>query len=255
MAADVSGFRWPDGKRLALSITFDDARLSQVDRGVPLLNHYNLRGTFFVSPKTMMERLVAWKSALADGHEIGNHTGSHPCSGNFPFSRTNALEDYTLDALEADIVGANESIRRELGVLPRTFAYPCGQKFVGRGESLESYIPLIARHFLIGRSAFDETHNDPSFVDLAQITGIDVDEVDFETVERMIDRARADGGWLVLFGHEVGKSGRQTVREETLARLGELLGRPENDIWCDTVLSIGSHVIAERSNEATRAKT
>ncbi len=29
-------FRWPDGKRAAISLTFDDARFSQIDCGLPI---------------------------------------------------------------------------------------------------------------------------------------------------------------------------------------------------------------------------
>lgn len=244
---DTRGFKWPAGKRLALSITFDDARRSQVERGVPILNRYGVHATFFVSPAALKERVPQWQSALRDGHEIGNHTSSHPCSGNFPFSRKNALEDYTLETLEADILEANRVIRSELGIQAKTFAYPCGQKYVGRGESAQSYVPVIARHFLIGRSAFDETHNDPSYVDLAQVTGLDLDDADFAKVERMLDAGREAQAWVVLFGHDVGDGGRQTVREETLVRLGELLGRADSDIWCETVERVGSYVINNRA--------
>ena len=33
-------FSWPEGKKMALSLTFDDARLSQIDTGIPLLDKY-----------------------------------------------------------------------------------------------------------------------------------------------------------------------------------------------------------------------
>mgnify|MGYP006870685950 FL=1 len=35
---DKPAFSWPDGKQIAVSLTFDDARLSQVDVGTSLLN-------------------------------------------------------------------------------------------------------------------------------------------------------------------------------------------------------------------------
>ena len=67
-------FRWPDGKRAAVSLSFDDARLSQVDTGLPLFRKLGVRVTFFVESAHLPERLVGWKQAVADGHEIGNHT-------------------------------------------------------------------------------------------------------------------------------------------------------------------------------------
>src|SRR4030043_1269646 len=44
------GFAWPEGKQMALSLTFDDARLSQPDKGIPLLEKYGVKATFYISP-------------------------------------------------------------------------------------------------------------------------------------------------------------------------------------------------------------
>jgi peptidoglycan/xylan/chitin deacetylase (PgdA/CDA1 family) len=78
-----SDFKWPEGKKMGLSLTFDDARLSQVDKGIPLLNSYGVKATFYLSPDNMKKRLSLWKKAVTSGHDIGNHSLLHPCSGNF----------------------------------------------------------------------------------------------------------------------------------------------------------------------------
>ena len=46
-------FKWPPGKRAAISLSFDDARLSQIDNGIALLEKYGIKATFFVSPATV----------------------------------------------------------------------------------------------------------------------------------------------------------------------------------------------------------
>ena len=92
-------FSWPAGKRAAISLTFDDARFSQIDNGLPLLDEYGTKATFYVLIRPLEERLSDWKKAAANGHEIGNHTMTHPCSGNFPFARERALENYTLEKM------------------------------------------------------------------------------------------------------------------------------------------------------------
>ena len=242
MATAFTRFPWPNGRRAAVSLTFDDARLSQVDRGLGILDAHGAKATFYVSPGNMPLRLGGWRKAVANGHEIGNHTLSHPCSGNFLFARHNALEDYTLERIETEILNANAEVDRLLGVVPRTFAYPCGHSFVGRGESVRSYVPLVARHFAVGRGAFSETHNDPAFCDLAQVTGLDGDGKSFEQLKAMVDRAVADGGWLVLFGHEVGDGGNQTTRADALDALCRYCLDPASGIWLDTVAAVGTHV-------------
>jgi peptidoglycan/xylan/chitin deacetylase (PgdA/CDA1 family) len=240
-------FRWPEGKRAAISLSFDDARLSQVDRGLSILDACGVKATFYVVPDRVEQRLSGWKKAVANGHEIGNHTLSHPCTGNFPWSREKALEKYCLEDAERELDEASAAIERLLGVRPTTFAYPCGQKFVGRGLSVKSYVPLVAKRFIVGRGAFDEVANDPAFCDLAQVMGMDLDELDFERVRRLVDKAIADGRWLVLFGHEIGEPGRQTTIASTLEALCRYAQDPANGLWIDTVAAVGQYILEQRS--------
>lgn len=238
-------FRWPEGKRAAISLTFDDARLSQVDRGLPILDRHGVKATFYVTPAgNLRQRLDAWRAAVANGHEIGNHTLTHPCSGNFAFARPRALEDYTLERMEGELDGASEAIEQWLAVRPTTFAYPCGQKFVGRGETCRSYVPLVARRFLVGRGAFNEGPNAPGFCDLAQTTGMDMDDKPFDYLKALAASAAAEGAWLILFGHEVGDGGRQSTRAEALDALCRYALDPASGLWIDTVAAIGRYVDA-----------
>ena len=246
MSAETQEFRWPEGKRAALSLTFDDARASQLDKGLPILDAHRVNATFYVSVGSVERRLDAWKAALDDGHEIGNHSLSHICSGNFGFARSKALENTTLEEMEADILGGADAIERLLGVRPATFAYPCGQTFVGRGEGVRSYVPLVARHFLVGRSAFDETHNCPGFCDLAQVFGVDGDDQPLEVLKRFTDRAADDGGWLVFLGHDVGAGGRQVTHADALDALCRYAADPASGIWVDTVSAIGRYISEAR---------
>jgi peptidoglycan/xylan/chitin deacetylase (PgdA/CDA1 family) len=247
MSAGADNFRWPEGKRAAISLSFDDARLSQVDRGLPILDTYGVKATFYVVPDRVEQRLSGWKKAVANGHEIGNHTLTHPCTGNFPWSREKALEEYSLEDAERELDEANAAIERLLGVRPTTFAYPCGQKFVGRGLSVKSYVPLVAKRFVVGRGAFDEVANNPAFCDLAQVMGIDLDELDFKQVRQLVDAAVADGRWLVLFGHEVGEAGHQTTFASTIDDLCRYAQDPANGLWIDTVAAVGQYILEQRA--------
>ncbi|MDA0841785.1 MAG: polysaccharide deacetylase family protein [Planctomycetota bacterium] len=234
-------FQWPDGKKAAITVSFDDARLSQIDVGIPLLNEYDVKGTFYVSFGALEKRLEGWKAAVVAGHEIGNHTVNHPCSGNFAFARSRANEDYTLDRMESELIDANAKIEEVLGVIPTTFAYPCGQKFVGRGENVKSYVPLVAKHFDCGRGFKDESENCPEVVDLAQAMGIDFDRATFAELLPQIKRAVEQGGWLFYAGHEVGDDGRQMVQSDTLRKLCEYCGE-HSEIWLDTAAKVSAWI-------------
>jgi hypothetical protein len=240
-------FFWPDGKRAALSITFDDARLSQVDRGIPILDAHGVKASFYVTPAAVEKRLDGWRRAVANGHEIGNHTMTHPCTGNFRWSRNNALEDYTLERMREEIITANRVIQKQLGVCPTTFAYPCGQRFVGRGTRTKSYVPVVAKHFLAGRGYPDETPGDPTFCDLAQLSGFSADGASFARVRSLCETALASGGWLVLVAHEVGQTAPLTIAPRVLEALCRYAQNPRHGLWVNTVAAIAQYVAASRA--------
>jgi hypothetical protein len=114
--------------------------------------------------------------------------------------------------MRQELLAANDSIQQWLGIKPQSFAYPCGQTFVGRGTKTQSYVPVVARLFQSGRGWLDEGPNDPAFCDFAQLTGMEMDGKDFEQILPLLQQAKANGLWLVLAGHEMGDAGAQTTR-------------------------------------------
>jgi peptidoglycan-N-acetylglucosamine deacetylase len=243
----LSNFAWPEGKQMALSLTFDDARLSQADNGIPLFDKYGVKATFYISPGAMLERLEIWQQAARNGHDIGNHTLYHPCSGNFPWARNRALENYTLDKMRAELDSASSLIEELLGVQPVSFAYPCGQTFVGRGRETKSYVPLVASMFETGRGWLGEAPNDPVFCDLAQLTGMELDGKLFEEILPLIETARKNGYWLILAGHETAGEGRQTSYLSTIESILRYATDPSNGIWIDNVSSVAGWINRERA--------
>ena len=243
----TSSFQWPNGKRMALSLSFDDGRLSQVDTGLALLRNRGVRVTFFLPGNRIEKRLEGWRHAVADGHEIGNHSLTHPCTGNYEFSRHNALEDYSLSMIEKQLDSANAQISRLLGIKPETFAYPCGQKFVGRGRNTKSYVPLIAKRFLVGRGYLDEAANDPAFCDLAQTLGTPFDDMSFEQMIKPIEEAAKQGRWLIFVGHEIGERGYQVTDTKALEALCDYANDPANSVWLGTVREIGTYIQEHRA--------
>jgi peptidoglycan/xylan/chitin deacetylase (PgdA/CDA1 family) len=229
--------------------TFDDGRPSQVDRGLPIMDARGVKGTFYIGPRSLAARQEGWRNAVAHGHEIGNHTMTHPCSGNFAFARANALEDFTLERMEEELTRCNDLIHQALGVRPKTFAYPCAQKFVGRGKMVKSYVPLVARHFVVGRGAHDESHNHPLYCDFAQVYAMGADGFEFPQIKALAQNAIGEGGWLILHGHEVGEGGRQTMLARALDELFQYVVDPATGLWADTVAAIGSYIKAARKKQ------
>lgn len=239
---------YPGGKRAALSLTFDDARLSQVDTGLPILEHFHLKGTFYVILRNVELRLEAWAAAVTAGHEIGNHTLNHPCSGNYPFARAKALEDYTLHRMAEELDETSRRLRELLGVEPRSFAYPCGQDFVGRGAGRASYVPLVAERFLVGRSYLSGPYNLPGVFDPAAAASEGMDNRSWEAIRNCIDAAIEAGGWLILTGHEVAESGDLAVDPAVFRQICAYAREREDELYTGTVAQIGSHL---RDREST----
>ncbi len=247
--AQSTPFAWPEGKRMAISLTFDDARESQATTGVPFLDRHGVKGTFYLVPTTATKQLEGWKKAVASGHEIGNHSVNHPCTGNFTWSRSKAVEDYTLEKMQAELNEANEQIEQMLGVKCEGFAYPCGMTYVGRGEGTQSYVPVVARTFTTGRGWLDEAPNAPEFCDFAQLTGMEMDNKDFDKILPLIEQTEKEGQWLVLAGHEMGDEGRQTTRLAMLEKLIAYAQDPKNGIWLAPVGTVAKYVQQNRSQK------
>jgi len=242
-------FQWPQGKKMGLSLTFDDARLSQIDKGIPLLDKYGVKGTFYLSPDNMIQRLDGWKKAASNGHDIGNHSLVHPCTGNFDWSRGKALENYTLQGMDMELDSSNNILKAALGVRPLSFAFPCGQTFTGRGNMTRSYVPVISAKFESGRLWRSEGPNEPAFCDMSQLTGIEMDGKSFEEIKALIESAKSTGKWLILAGHEMNESGVQTSLLPTIEAVCKYALDPANGIWIDNVHNIAAYIKEKRGEQ------
>lgn len=82
-----------DKKRVAL--TFDDGpHPSLTNKILDILDAYSLKATFFVIGKNAAEHPEILKRMILSGHEIGNHTYSHPHLSTLSYKEL--LEEITL---------------------------------------------------------------------------------------------------------------------------------------------------------------
>lgn len=189
---ELPTFRWPGNAKMALSLSFDDGRPSQIDVGLPLLRKLGVTATMYVMPDQVSWKLEGWKQAVLEGHEIGNHTINHPCTENFEWvNPKNATENYTLERMHDELLEANKRIVAMLGVTPVSFAYSCGETSIGRGEATKSYRPLIAKLFRSGRGWLAESVNNPAKIDLTYVMGTKIDEVEFAEILPILETAKA----------------------------------------------------------------
>ena len=148
---------YPNGKRKAFNITYDDG-VTQDVRFVELLNRYGLKGTFNLNSQLMREEFV-WTHPngmevrrlspeavrnLYDGHEIASHTLTHPY-----------MYDLTEEALQRQLGEDRANLERHFGREVKGFAVPfdyysdliarcaerCGFEYARMSEFSLSYKP------------------------------------------------------------------------------------------------------------------
>jgi peptidoglycan/xylan/chitin deacetylase (PgdA/CDA1 family) len=182
-----------------VSLTYDDGLRSQLDHAVPQLDRLGLKGTFFLTRDNMADDLARWQAAAAEGHEMANHTITHPCDlRGYDEARLMAEE---LAPMEAYLDGHFPGPRF------RGYAYPCDDTGLGRGRDREKrYARLVEKTFAAARTT-DGPPNDPAGLRANRgfLTGFEPTE--HADTPRLaiayLRQAIARGHWAILIFHEV----------------------------------------------------
>ncbi|MGI4732288.1 MAG: polysaccharide deacetylase family protein [Janthinobacterium lividum] len=144
--------RWPNGRGGAVSLSYDDGLDCHLDLAMPALEQRGLKGTFYVTMRNIAHRLADWERVSSRGHELGDHTMSHPCD----------LRRFTPEQFaRREIVPMESWLNVHAGRdrVP-TFAYPCDVTNLGPGTptvQANRYARLLAQPegFLSGGPAQD----------------------------------------------------------------------------------------------------
>jgi peptidoglycan/xylan/chitin deacetylase (PgdA/CDA1 family) len=118
-----SVWRGPRDRR-AIALTFDDGPSEDTPRILEILERHKVAATFFQCGSNV-ERLPAMAQAVAaGGHEIGNHTQTHP----YFFLRSPA-------AIYEELRRAQQTIETHTGVAPKWLRAPFGVRWFGLSEA------------------------------------------------------------------------------------------------------------------------
>lgn len=133
-------FVWPEGQRLAVSLSYDDGLDSQLDNAVPALDALELKASFYILPnaRSVNNRMEEWRELAERGHELGNHSIYHPCRRSLPerewVPRHHDLDGYSLEQMMEELATANTFLKALDGRAERTFTIPCGDMMPGIEE-------------------------------------------------------------------------------------------------------------------------
>lgn len=239
-AQENSNFTWPDDKKAAVCLTYDDGLDCHLDVAVPALNKYGLKGTFYCTgySTSLNRRIEDWRKIAADGHELGNHTLFHPCDGDkFDWIKPEYdLNSYSLDQLMNELRTANTLLEAVDGKGERSFAYTC-TNFTIDGIS---FIDSVRTLFPSARGGGDLAENMQD-VDLYYVPSWGLIDPSGEELIAYVEEARAKGTMAVFMFHSVG-GGYLNVSEEAHTMLLEYLDLNQDYLWTDTFLNVMKYV-------------
>ena len=127
---------FPNGKRKALTMSFDDGRDSD-RRAVEILNKHGLKGTFHLNAGKLNRPKYLQTSELAtlfEGHEVSSHTFSHPHLSHV------AESNFIYEVLEDRRV-----LEEASGQFVRGMSYPNGVNSVEIADKLRSLGVVYSR--------------------------------------------------------------------------------------------------------------
>lgn len=236
---------WQGSLQAAVSLTFDDGHPSQLERAIPLMEERGLRGTFYLNPKAedWASWLEPWKAVAARGHEIGNHTLSHTCSRNFSTdTAAKGLERSTVEDIEADVLEAERRLQAVIPAQARSFAYPCYQTDVGSGLTRQSYVPMIAGHFVAARGVGEYGFaNTPLNCDLHLLWSHNGEHCRGTELIGLVRKAAKYGRWIVFAFHSI-EGGRLGIAEYEFTELLDYLADEKETLWTAPVVDIAQYL-------------
>jgi peptidoglycan/xylan/chitin deacetylase (PgdA/CDA1 family) len=113
-----------DTARPAIALTFDDGPSESTGQLLEILASHGVPATFFQVGANVRRLPQVARQVAAAGHEIGNHTDTHPL-----------LHFKSRDFIYGELAAAQETIERITGVRPRLFRAPFGVRWFGLREA------------------------------------------------------------------------------------------------------------------------
>ncbi|PZR20734.1 MAG: chitooligosaccharide deacetylase [Flavobacterium psychrophilum] len=232
-----------NGKKCAVVLTYDDALNIHLDKVIPMLDKYKLKGTFYLiggSPN-VANRIGDWRRVAKNGHELGNHTFSHPCDASLPgrewVSPETDLSKYSIDRAVNEIKTTNGLLYAIDGKKERTFAFPCGDLKIGN-----TYFYDLVKDDFVGARGVNSTYVQMKDVNLNDITAFGQSDTTAEQMISQIEEAERQGSFIVLLFHGVGGEHPLNISETEHSKLLQYLSDRENDIWVATMVDVAKYI-------------
>lgn len=243
MQAQIS---WPNGKKAAIVLTYDDGLESQRRIAIPQLEAKNLRGTFFLYGQVVKETDVPqWRAVAQRGHELGNHSLFHPCLAGTTAESTSSpchsLECYSVKDMLIEISLMNSFLYAIDGKQEHAYAYPCGQSVAGGEDYSQPLLRSGLTKYARGGGAHGMT-TDTKTLDLSKVPTFAVPEgCKAQQLIGFVKEVADKGGLGVLVFHGVGGD-YLTIDAKEHQQLVDYLDAQASDIWVGTFSEVLDYV-------------
>jgi peptidoglycan/xylan/chitin deacetylase (PgdA/CDA1 family) len=235
LAQAAEPFPWPDGKRAAVSLSYDDAVPSQLDNAIPALDRRGLKGSFYLilAAPTVRERMAEWRAAARNGHELGNHSLFHQCSARGAdrawVTPEQDLDSVTVAQMRAQVAVASTMLHAIDGSTEFTYTVPCGDQQAKDGN----YVAAVREQFLGIKLGGAAAIPDMWALDRAAVPVTVPVDLSGEQLIAMVEEARRLGTMINFTFHGIGGDHlaiSNAAHEALLAHLAE----HRAEIWTDT---------------------
>lgn len=215
LQGDVYIAEFPDNKKGAVSLTFDDGCPSTFSIIVPTLNRYHVKGTFFLIPNLNFknDEWKKWKKLSDAGFEIGNHTCDH--------------EDLTkLDTakIREEIAKGQAMITERIGKKPISFAHP----YHHHNSTVDRIVFRYELFTRIEPEGFCSWHGW-------------VDETLKEEIRAKICDAINKSKWYVVAAHGIG-DGWSPVKKDLFQFALRYMDQNRQDLYIGTFGNVGLYI-------------
>ncbi|WP_137172521.1 polysaccharide deacetylase family protein [Massilia sp. HP4] len=239
-----TAFAWPGGARAAVSLAYDDALDSQLDNAIPALDRHGIKGTFYLqlSSPPVAARMQDWRAAAANGHELGNHSLFHQCSGAGPgrdwVEPHRDLDTTTREQMRDQVLLGNTMLAAIDGRHERTYTAPCFDVKAVGGD----YLPPLHAHFVAIKAG-----NGPAIpasmaaVDPFRVTSHAPVGASGAELIAQVKQAGERGTMIAFTFHGIGGD-HLSVSSQAHEELLRFLAAHREQYWTDTFLNIMKHV-------------
>jgi peptidoglycan/xylan/chitin deacetylase (PgdA/CDA1 family) len=210
----------------AISYTFDDSNSSQI-QNYAALNNLGVPFTFYLQTgKVADSSNPVWAQAVADGHELGNHTQSHQSTGA---------------NIGADTDAATQFIESRFNVTVYTMAAPNGSP---------DYAAIAQTRFLINRGVNDQLirpNDNTNPFDLPCF--IPLNDAPVGPFNAKVDAVRANRAWqtVLVHGFNGGTDGAFQSGDLSVFLAAVNYAKSFPDVWIDTLLEVAAYWRAQQT--------